>query len=61
MKNIRIVTFGVVLCGMGIGLDAYSQCKSDVENVGRPFYEVETECAKANSESSFLSSGFLIT
>lgn len=57
MKNIRIVTFAVVLCGMGIGVNAYSQCKSDVENVGRPFYEVETECAKANSESSFLSDG----
>ena len=57
MKNTRVVTFSVVLCGMGMGLSAYSQCKTDVENVGRPFYEVETECAKANSESSFLSDG----
>ena len=57
MKNIRVVTFSVVLCGMGMGLNAYSQCKSDVENVGRPFYEVETECAKANSQPSFLSDG----
>lgn len=42
---------------MGIGMNAYSQCRTDVENVGRPFFELETECAKTNSEPSYLSDG----
>ena len=57
MKNIKLFTFSLVLCGIGIGTNVYSQCRTDAENVGRPFYEVETECAKANSESSYLSDG----
>jgi len=55
MKNIKLFTFSLMLCG--IGMDAYSQCKTDIEGVGRPFFEVETECAKAHSESSYLSDG----
>lgn len=42
---------------MGMSMSAYSQCRTDVPNVGRPFFEVETECAKAHSEPSFLSDG----
>jgi len=57
MKNIKLITLSLVLCGMVITLNTYSQCRSDVENVGRPFFEVETQCAKDHSESSYLSDG----
>ncbi|MBL4754515.1 MAG: hypothetical protein JKY52_13090 [Flavobacteriales bacterium] len=57
MTNIKLLTFSFVLCGLSIGLNGFAQCKSDAENVGRPFYELETECAKANSEPSYLTDG----
>ena len=55
MKTSKLIVLSLILCGMG--MNAYSQCVSDVPGVGRPFYEVEIECAKANSEPSYLSDG----
>ena len=55
MKNIKGIT--LVLCGMAMSLNAYSQCRSDGDDLGRPFLAIETECAKANSEPSYLSDG----
>jgi len=42
---------------IGITLNTIAQCKSDVANEKRPFFEVETECAKNNSDPSFLTDG----
>ena len=38
-------------------MNCFAQCKTGVADKKRPFFEVETECAKTNSESSFISDG----
>ena len=54
MIKIRAVVI-LIAVGFFIYSTGYSQCKSSVENVKRPFYDVELECAKTNSEPSYIS------
>ena len=50
-KTVAIVFVG----GLLIANTGYSQCKSSGESGRRPFYDLEVECAKTNSEPSFTS------
>ncbi|PCH93808.1 MAG: hypothetical protein COB85_06405 [Bacteroidetes bacterium] len=45
-----LIVGGLLICNTG-----YSQCKSSEPDIRRPFYDVEVECAKTNSEPSFIS------
>ncbi|HIA11134.1 MAG TPA: hypothetical protein EYN69_03555 [Flavobacteriales bacterium] len=52
----KIKTVAVIIAGgLLIYNTGYSQCKTNVENIRRPFYDLELECAKTNSEPSFIS------
>jgi len=42
---------------LGFSINSIAQCKTDNPDKRRPFFELETECAKTNSESSFLTDG----
>jgi len=57
MKNKNLIVFGFLLSGLILANNAYSQCKTEDPNKKRPFFEVEYQCAKEHSESSYLSDG----
>lgn len=45
----------LILSGLFVYNAGYSQCKTSDPNIRRPFLDVEIECAKTNSEPSFIS------
>ncbi|MFH1319245.1 MAG: hypothetical protein ABII90_01140 [Bacteroidota bacterium] len=58
MKNTLLLKFAIIGCLSILINDVFAQCKSYTSpNFKRPFYEVETDCAKEHSESSYLSDG----
>jgi hypothetical protein len=55
MKYNIIVATGVFLGSIGFSASLFAQCKSSSEGILRPFYDLELECAKTNSDPSYLS------
>ena len=57
MKSINYNKVFFLIVFLGFTLNSIAQCKTDNPDKRRPFFELETECAKTNSESSFLTDG----
>lgn len=58
MEKVRIVLLAFFVYGLFIADDVSAQCRSYSSiTQKRPFYEVEFDCAKEYSESSYLSDG----
>ena len=55
-KNATLV-LGLIFGLTGFVDSALGQCRIPDSNTKRPFYDVELECAKTNSESSYLTDG----
>ena len=57
MKKNYIIILALVIGNLISVQNVWSQCKTKDPNKNRPFYVLETECAKNNSEPSYLAAG----
>jgi hypothetical protein len=57
MKKNATLVLGLIFGLTGFADSAFGQCRIPDSNTKRPFYDVELECAKTNSESSYLTDG----
>ena len=57
MKKNYIIILALVIGNLISVQNVWSQCKTKDPNKNRPFYDLETECAKNNSEPSYLADG----
>ena len=57
MRKNAVLILGIIFVLTGFTNSAMSQCRVPDSNTNRPFYDVELECAKTNSESSYLTDG----